>query len=162
MTKQGKHERRRLFWVDPLLQGKLVLRAIIHWSVILLSFAIVLLLGAAFSDLNDPAAAVSQTMWKFFIPTVLVSLFVLPIILVDTIRHSNQVVGAVVRFRNAMERLADGEKTGPLVLREGDGCWKSMADQFNRIALRMEELEAAASPSPEETSSYTQEEVVSS
>ncbi|WDI41153.1 hypothetical protein [Bremerella sp. P1] len=161
MSKQVKQQRRRLFWVDPILQGRLVLRAIMHWAAYLLSVGVVLLLGAALSDLNAPVAAISQMLWNYFVPAVLVSLLVLPIILVDTIRHSNQLVGAVVRFRRAMQQLADGEKTGPLILRDGDS-WQDMADQFNRIALRMEELEETASKTtPETTSSCHQEEAIS-
>lgn len=157
----SRQQRRRLFWIDPILQGRLVLRALMHWAVCLLSVGLVLLLGAAFSDLKAPVAAISQMTWNYFIPTVLVSLLVLPIILVDTIRHSNQLLGAIVRFRRAMQQLADEEKTSPLILRDGD-CWQDMANQFNRIALRMEELEETASKTtPETTSSCHQEEAIS-
>ncbi|MFN3152173.1 hypothetical protein [Bremerella sp.] len=157
MSKQPKHERRKLFWIDPKLQGALVLRAVIHWAVMLLSIAAVLFLAAALSDLNAPVSAVAQMVSAYLIPAVVVSLLVLPILLLDTIRQSNRLVGAVSRFHHALQRLADGETTSPLIVREGD-CWKSMADQFNRIALRLEELETASN---EKTSSCDQEEVVS-
>lgn len=160
MSKREKHERRRLFWVDPKLQGGLVVRAIMHWAVYLLSIGVALVLGAAISDLQAPLSAVIQMVRNFLLPAVLISLCVLPIIVLDTIRHSNRLVGAVGRFRHAMQRLADGESTSPLIVREGD-YWKTMADQFNRIALRLEELEAASKAAHETTSSCHQEEVVS-
>lgn len=157
MSNQQKNERRKQFWVDPKLQGALVWSAVVHWTVILLSVATVLFLAAALSDLNAPVTAVTNMMSAYLIPVVLVSLFLLPIIVIDTIRQSNKLVGAVPRFHHAMQRLADGESTSPLIVREGD-YWKGMADQFNRIALRLEELEAASN---EKTSSNDQEEVVS-
>ncbi|QDU76235.1 hypothetical protein Pan97_32800 [Bremerella volcania] len=160
MSKREKHERRRLFWVDPKLQGGLVLRAVMHWGICLLSVGTVLVVGAAFSDLHAPVSAVMRMVFDYFVPAVLVSLLVLPIIVLDTIRHSNRLVGSVARFRNAMQRLADGETTSPLIVRDGD-CWKTLADQFNRIALRLEELETASSTSQKKTSSCHQEEVVS-
>ena len=160
MSKHEKHERRRLLWVDPKLQAGLVLRSVMHWGVCLLSVGAVLVIVAAFSDIHAPVSAAKRMLYSYFVPAAMVSLLVLPIILLDTIRHSNQLVGAVARFRHAMKRLADGETTSPLVVREGD-CWKTMADQFNQIALRMEELETAAKETPERTPSCRQEEVAS-
>ncbi len=160
MSKREKHQRRKLLWVEPKLQGGLVLRAVMHWAICLLSVGTILIIGAAFSDLHAPVAAVTQMIQNYLFPALLVSLLVLPIIVWDTIRHSNRMVGAVTRLRHALERLADGETTSPLIVREGD-CWKTMADQFNRIALRLEELESASEEAHEKTSSRRQEEVVS-
>lgn len=137
-----------------------MLRAVMHWTVCLLSVGAVLILGAALSDLHAPVIAVTSMAWGYFVPVVLVSLLVLPIIVLDTIRHSNRLVGSVTRLRHAMERLADGETTSPLIVREGD-CWKNLADQFNRIALRLEELETASRATPEPAPSCDQEEAVS-
>jgi len=160
MSKRENRERRKLFWVDPDLQGSLVLRAVLHWALCLLSVGSALIIGAALSDLRAPVDAVTQMLWGYFVPAVLVSLLILPVIVLDTIRHSNRLVGGVARFQHAMERLADGETTNPLIDREGD-CWRSLADQFNRIALRLEELEAASKRSDPPTSSSAEEEVVS-
>jgi len=160
MSKREKHERRKLHWVDPALQGGLVLRAVMHWGICLLSVGTVLVLGAAFSDIHAPVSAVTQMVRSYFVPAVLVSLLVLPIIVLDTIRHSNRLVGSVARFRHAMQRLAEGETASPLIVREGD-CWKNLADQFNRVALRLEELETASRETSEQTPSCHQEEVTS-
>ncbi len=159
MSRDVPRDRRRQFWVDPRLQGSLVVRVVMYWLVCLLTVGIVLMIGAALSDLHSPVVAVFNMMLSYFLPAVLASLLVLPVIVLDSIRHSNRFAGPVIRFRHAMERLAAGETTSPLIVREGDS-WKYLADQFNQIALRMEELENAQQAELRATSPDHSEEVL--
>ncbi|WP_146118527.1 hypothetical protein [Blastopirellula marina] len=157
MSTSVSRDRRRQFWVDPYLQGSLVFRVVMYWLVCLLTVGIVLMIGAALSDIQAPVTAVTTMLLHFYVPAILASLLVLPVIVLDCIRHSNRFAGPVVRFRQAMERLAEGETASPLIVREGDP-WKYLADQFNQIALRMEELENAQQGESQETSSDHSEE----
>lgn len=161
MSSNGPRDRRRHFWVDPSLQGSLVARVVMYWVVCLLTVGAVLMIVAALSDMNSPVVSVVNMLLCYYVPAVLVSLLVLPVIVMDSIRHSNRFAGAIARFRNAMERLADGETASPLIVRHGDS-WRCLADQFNRIALRMEELENARNSEAPPTSSEQSEEVLQS
>ena len=160
MLKPGTRERRRKFWVDPEVQGGLAIRVAMYWMVCLLSVGTVMMIGAAMGDLKAPVTAASGMLWNYFLPAAVVSLFVLPIMILDCIRHSNRFVGAISRLKKAMSRLADGETTNPLIFRKGD-AWKSLADQYNRVALRLEELESAPLEPSHEASSSDQEEALS-
>ncbi|MEW4455911.1 hypothetical protein AB1L30_24800 [Bremerella sp. JC817] len=160
MSKPGTRDRRRQFWVDPEVQGGLAMRVAMYWMICLLSVGAVMIIGAALGDLNSPVTAASSALWNYFIPSAVVSLFVLPIMILDSIRHSNRFVGAIARFKKAMTRLADGETASPLILREGD-AWKCLAEQYNRIALRLEELESAQNEPTTEASSTKKEEALS-
>ncbi|PQO42445.1 hypothetical protein [Blastopirellula marina] len=159
MLKRAMPQRRRQFWVDPETQGKLVLRVILYWLVCLCSVGLVLMLIAALGEPRSPFNAASTMLTKFYLPAALASLLVLPVIVIDSIRHSNRFAGSAVRFQQAMQRLADGETGSPLVVRKGDR-WKRLADHFNRIALRLEELENAQQPQADTAPSENQDEAV--
>ncbi|RCS54370.1 hypothetical protein DTL42_04280 [Bremerella cremea] len=159
MSTAVKRERRRQFWVDPQLQGSLALRIVLYYLLCWLTFGLALMTIAALSDIHAPVTAVASIMTHYYLPAVLASLVVLPLIVWDSIRYSNRLAGSVARFRQAMERLADGETASPLVVRKGDS-WKSLADQFNRIAMRIEELENANQSATQQTTSSAQAEEV--
>lgn len=159
MSKREAPQRRRQFWVDPETQGNLVIRVVLYWLVCLLSVGLVLMLIAALGEPRSPVNAASTMLLKFYLPAGLASLLVLPIIVIDSIQQSNRFAGSAVRFQRAMQRLADGEIGSPLVVRKGDR-WKSLADQFNRIALRLEELELAQQQHDEAAPSAEKDEAV--
>lgn len=159
MSKRAAPERRRQFWVDPETQGTLVLRVVLYWLICLLTIGMVLMLIAALGEPHSPVNAALTMLIRFYLPAGLASLLVLPVIVIDCIRQSNRFSGSAVRFQQAMQRLADGETGNPLVVRQGDR-WKRLADHFNRIALRLEELENAQQQQNDTAPSEARDEAV--
>ena len=159
MSKREASQRRRQFWVDPETQGNLVLRVVLYWLVCLLTVGVVLMLIAALGEPRSPVNAASTMLLKFYLPAALASLLALPIIVFDSIRQSNRFAGSAIRFQQAMQRLADGETGSPLVVRKGDR-WRCLADHFNQIALRLEELENAQQQQNDTAPSEKQDEAV--
>ncbi len=64
----------------------------------------------------------------------------LPIVVYDAIRYSHRFAGPVMRIRQTVSRLADGENVPPIVLRKGD-FWTDVADEVNRLNERVRQLE---------------------
>ena len=141
--------RRRKLFVDPKIQGALVLRVVGYWFFFLVTMATVLvsirlLIGAArlFSwdwDIAD--------FWWWYGPAAVASLSLLPLLVVDTIRMSNRFVGPLIRLRREMRHLAAGDAAKTIRFRPGD-FWQDFAEEFNAVARRMELLEAQASRTP--------------
>jgi len=78
---------------------------------------------------------------------LVVSLCLLPLVLVDVVRLSNRFAGPAYRLRRAMRQLAHGEKVQPITFRQGD-FWKEFADDFNRIAARLEKAQQQCEEKP--------------
>jgi len=121
--------RKRLF-VDPKVQGALVLRAILYWVVCLITVTLMVL---CWRILTGPARMFYthfDDMWFHFGPALVASLFLLPLVIVDTIRLSNRFAGPLMRLRRSMRALAQGEHVEPLRFRHGD-LWQEFAAECN-------------------------------
>jgi methyl-accepting chemotaxis protein len=82
--------------------------------------------------------------WHWYGPAAATSLVLLILVVVDTVRMSNRIVGPLIRLRREMRHLAAGEAAKTIHFRVGD-FWQEFAEEFNAVAQRMELLEAQAS-----------------
>ncbi len=142
--------RKRLF-VDPKVQGALVVRVGFYWIVCLITLTLMLL---CWRILTGPARLFYthfDDMWFNFGPALIASFVLLPLVIVDIVRLSNRFAGPLVRLRRSMRALARGEEVQPIRFREGD-FWQEFADEFNAVLARVQELEKA-----KETTSERQE-----
>ena len=132
-------QRRRLF-VDPKVQGALLIRAVMYWGFSLMAVTIMLLCWRIFTG---PARAFwthFDDMWFQFGSAFVASLLLLPLVIMDAVRISNRFCGPVVRLRSGLRSMGRGEEVGPLHFRETD-CWSEMADDFNAVRARIDRLE---------------------
>ncbi len=131
---------RRLRIIDGRLQGELLRRICLHWTLFfLLSVALTMSLNLLTGDPAKPMAnqlvdIVALNFWPF-----LTLLALLPFFLVDTIRLSSKFSGPIVRLRRAMEGLVNEGNTKPLVFRDGD-FWRSTAEAYNSLVERHTQL----------------------
>ena len=130
-----KQLRKRLF-VDPEVQGALVLRVLLYWAVCLITIALMLL---CWSIVRTPRLSYNHldNMWFHYGPALIASCVMLPMVVVDLIRLSNRFAGPLLRLRRSMWALARGEHVEPIQFREGD-FWQEFAEAFNAILIRMQ------------------------
>jgi len=134
--------RKRLF-VDPEVQGQLVLRVILYWVTCLITVALMVMCWRIINGPARPFYWHLDDMWFHFGPAFLASLILLPIVVMDVIRVSNRFVGPLLRLRRSLRGLAFGQEVEPIRFRHGD-FWQGFADEFNAVITRMKELEIAA------------------
>lgn len=133
--------KRRQLFVDRKVQGAIVLRCLLYWATCLFTTFIILFF---WSLLTGPARISWMTVdqiWFSYGPAFIASILILPLIVWDLLRMSNRFAGPVLRLRRELKKLAKGEHVNPLFFRNGD-YWRDMADDFNRIVVRLKELEA--------------------
>ena len=130
------YKRSRLF-IDPPIQGMLLLRVAIYWAVCVLTQVLVILfvsIGAAMSEApNAFTVPALQLRWLLQL-VVFASALVLPVILFDVLRLSHRWVGPVFRLRTSLQALSRGESVAPISFRAGD-FWQEMAGDFNVVAV---------------------------
>jgi hypothetical protein len=141
--KSRKKPRKRLF-VDPKVQGALVLRAMLYWAVCLMTIMLMLLCWRIITGPARMFYTHLDDMWFHFGPALVASTLLLPLVILDMIRLSNRFAGPLLRLRRSMRALARGEHVEPIEVRDGD-FWKDFADEFNAVAARVQ----AAAPAPE-------------
>jgi hypothetical protein len=140
-----KCQRKRLF-VDPEVQGFLILRVVLYWMFCLGSITLMLL---AWRIVTGPARMFYthfDDMWFHYGPALMASLLLLPLVVIDIVRFSNRFVGPVLRLKRSMHQLAQGEEIEPIEFRDSD-FWREFADEFN--VLRAKILGSAIRPEAE-------------
>lgn len=135
---------RKQLFVDPKVQGALVIRVVLYWVVCLITITLMLL---CWSILRTPRIFYTHLddMWFHYGPALVASFILLPMVVVDIIRVSNRFAGPLVRLRRSMRALARGDHVEPIRFREGD-FWQEFADEFNAIAARVQGETPTAEP----------------
>jgi hypothetical protein len=137
MSDDYKRLRKHLF-VDPKVQGALILRVALYWVVCLISMTLMLL---CWQMLVGPAQPFRQHLGDMFAsygPALIASLLVLALVIADVIRFSNRFVGPLLRLRRSMRELARGQRVvAPLEFRDAD-FWQEIADEFNAVCHRVQ------------------------
>ncbi len=153
-----KYLRKQLF-VDPKVQGALVLRVILYWAFCLITITIMLL---CWRILTGPARLFYthfNDLWFFYGPALIASLLVLPLVVIDSLRLSNRFVGPLMRLRRSMRDLTRGERVEPIRFRDDD-FWHDFAEEFNVLAAHVQGDSPAAKPEAEdETPAETEAEL---
>jgi hypothetical protein len=136
MMSDMKLLRKQLF-VDPKVQGALVLRVVLYWLVCLITITLMLLCWRIVTGPARPFYTHFDDMWFFHGPAVVASFLLLPLVIVDIVRLSNRFTGPMLRLRRSMRELARGERVEPLEFRGGD-FWQEFADEFNAVLKRVQ------------------------
>jgi hypothetical protein len=126
-----KRLRKHLF-VDPKVQGALIVRVTLYWVVCLISLMLTLLCWQMVVGPAQPFHAHLSDLWSGYGPALVASLLLLPLLLADVIRFSNRFVGPLLRLRRSMRELARGEYVEPLEFRGAD-FWQEIAHEFNAV-----------------------------
>jgi len=134
--------KRRQLLVDRKVQGTLLLRTVLYWVYAMLAVTASIV---CYRILVDGPARPFYThfddLWFHMSPAFFGALFLLPLVLIDMARLSNRFTGPLYRMRNEMRRLARGEKVQLMHFRDGD-YWHEIAEEFNAVVARVEQLEA--------------------
>lgn len=132
----AKGTSRRHLFVDPQIQGRLILRVVLYWMLCLIGVGLMLL---AWRLCVGPAKLLHdhlRDLWHDYLPALVASLLLLPLVIADVLRVSNRFVGPLLRLRRAMRQIARGELIQPLHFRRDDLC-QEMAEEFNAVLERL-------------------------
>jgi hypothetical protein len=130
------------------VQGALVLQVLRQWLLFFVA-TFLLLLGIEYM-FSEPGWTIGDhvsALWERCGLVYLAILVILPAFLRDTVKLSHRFVGPVVRVRNELNRLADGQRIAPVHLRKRD-YWHDLADALNRVLERIEVVSEESEPAP--------------
>jgi hypothetical protein len=136
----ARFKRKQLF-VDPKVQGALILRLLGYWAVTVITTAAMVLCWRFVVSPPQSFEAHIYGLWEVFGPAFVSSLLLAPLVVVDCVRSSNRFAGPLYRLRRCMRDLMDGMPVPPVYFRDGD-FWSDVADEFNAVSAKFQRLEA--------------------
>ena len=141
-------KRAKLF-IDPKVQGALVLHVVLYWAVCLVTITLMLLCWRVATGPTRTFYTHFNDMWFHFGPALIASLLLLPLVIVDVVKVSNRFAGPLFRLRRSLRTLSHGDHVEPIEFRDGD-YWQEIADEFNAVLKRVRESEASTSANRDE------------
>lgn len=140
----SQYKRRQLF-VDPRVQGALVLRTVLYWIMCVTAITLMLLCWRIVTGPARMFYTHFEDMWFHFGPALVASFLVLPLVIYDVVRMSNRFCGPLFRLRRCLRALARGEPVAPISFRDGD-FWPEIAQEFNALLARVQRDMPACEP----------------
>jgi hypothetical protein len=143
-----KFKRRQLF-VDPKVQGSLILRVVLYWIMCLVTVTLTLLCWRVATGPIQPFSVHFDAMWYHFGPALVASLLLLPVVVYDVLEISNRFCGPLFRLRRCVRALGRGEHVDPISFRDDD-FWKEFAQEFNTLLARIQREPLPTVPAAQE------------
>ena len=129
--------RRNRIFLDPEVQGALMLRVASYWAFCLLSICLLVMCWSVYTGPPRRFAELAFDLYLRYAPALAASLILLPLVMIDVVRMSSRFVGPMVRLRSGLNELAESGQARRIVFRDND-YWRELAGDFNNVAERME------------------------
>ena len=148
-------QKRSRYFIDKQVQGALAFRVAYYWVLCMWGMFCLLaafpIASAWISQSPDAAKAweIIHATWLSFRFPFVASFLVVPFLIRDVIRVSHRHIGPIYRLRNALRDLADGKPVPTVRFRQSD-MWGDLADEFNRVAARLQDTDLADAAESEE------------
>jgi nitrogen fixation/metabolism regulation signal transduction histidine kinase len=95
------------------------------------------------SDPFRPLGYHFANVWITHGPFLIVTVFLLPVFVMDSIKLSNRFAGPIYSLRRAIREIAQGQPARKIKFRRRD-FWHDLADDYNAMLLRLELLDDEA------------------
>ena len=140
-TIEKQHDKRRRYFVDSDVQSALLKQLVLNWTVVFTLIASVLLAVESFKvGFTLGFWGSLQAIWHANAVLLVTLVALLPFVIYESIRLSHRFAGPMTRFRAELKRMGAGENVEPIQFRRDD-FWKDIAESFNSVRQRIEELE---------------------
>lgn len=140
--------RRTKHFIDSNVQGALARRIIFHWVMFLSVASFVAFVLQVLSNPFRPIGEHVQDLWWSQGPFLLVTFFLLPVFVIDSIKLSHRFAGPIFSLRRTIRAVAQGETPRRLKFRRRD-FWHDLAEDYNAMLVRLGALEEQAGDEPQ-------------
>ncbi|MEM9586675.1 MAG: hypothetical protein AAGA03_05290 [Planctomycetota bacterium] len=131
--KKSKHRRNRSL-VDREVQGGMLRKLALHWSVLFVCNSMALMIWVRLFEQPDAAwSETFQDVIRRYLPFFIVTMALIPAFVWDTLKLTNRFAGPIMRLRSSLAAVRSGRSVSPLHFRQSD-FWQEMAEDFNAIA----------------------------
>lgn len=134
------NSKRKKMFVSLPIQGSMIFKLSMYWFVYHIAlwhmmFLFQFISSRVHSLSGEEILSINQ-MYSSFLSDhtvmLLAAIMVLPFILIDIMCYTHRIAGPVVRFRDTLQKMTQGEPVKPIQLRKKD-FMTDLQDDFNRF-----------------------------
>src|SRR3989442_14979320 len=97
---------RKCNFSDPKVQGTLLLRAVFHWTFLLVgAFTVLFVWEVLLGEPNGSFGAHLEATWTRYSPFFVVLVLLQPVVVHDTLKLTNRLAGPLFRLRRALQSV---------------------------------------------------------
>lgn len=139
-----RQKKRRQLWIDPEVQGSLVLRAIAYWVACVATIEFLNLSWLIATGPEQPtfSAYFFNQDWRPSLVRIGASAVLLIPIVLDMLQLSNRFAGPVFRMKRVLRSIAAGGKVETITLRDND-YWHGFAAELNAALAALGKSQSA-------------------
>ena len=126
-------------FIDSNVQGALTRRIIFHWLVFMAVTSVVAFVLQVLSDPFRGLTSHLQDLWWSQGPFLLVTVFLLPVFVMDAVKLSHRFAGPIFNLRRSIRSVAAGDQPRKVSFRKGD-FWQDLADDYNQMLVTLKAL----------------------
>lgn len=132
---------RQKVWIDRQVQGVLIQRVILYW---LCGLVYIGLSTACYQYYQNPDWSFGEhisALFSQFGPWLPSFVLLLPLVIFDVVRLSNQFVGPIYRLKSHLNAITENANCRPMTFRDGD-YWQDLVVPMNTLQLQILQLQA--------------------
>jgi len=133
----GKAPRQRKKTViDREVQYGVASKVALHWAVFFFCNFLCLGIWVVLFELPEGTwSEIFGTSFERFFPVLVISVVLMPIFVLDTLKLTNRFAGPISRLRTELKNAGQGRPVNRLHFRTND-YWLEIAEDFNRLAQK--------------------------
>ena len=136
------NSRLKLF-IDRDVQGTLARQLCFHWMTLAFCLFVFTSVVHIVSNSLSGTAVQWDNYWRQNGKIFIVMAFVTPVFVWDAIKMSHRFTGPIIRLRQGLSQMGEGQQVQKLKFRDGD-FWHDIAASFNKARKRLLDAELAA------------------
>lgn len=129
-------QRRRRVVVDVQTQRVLAMRMVLHCMLFMVVGGILASVNEYMANSTMNTQLLRESLTRNFVSCSFTIIALLPLLLYDSMKLSNRIVGPICRLRDTMRKIARNEQVAPLGFRARD-YWQEVPGEFNAMIERL-------------------------
>ncbi len=131
-----KPQRRRRVVIDVKTQRALSMRMVVHCLLFMVVGGVVASLNEYMVNSTMTSQLLRESLTRNFLSYFCTVIALMPILIYDSMKLSNRMVGPICRLRDTMRKISRNEQVAPLSFRTRD-YWQEVPGEFNSMIERL-------------------------
>jgi methyl-accepting chemotaxis protein len=136
LQRASEPQRRRRVIADVTTQRALAMRMVMHCMLFMVVGGVLVSVNEYLADSSMNSQQLRESLTRNLVSFACTVIALLPLLIYDSMKLSNRVVGPICRLRDTIRKISRNEPVAPLSFRTDD-YWQDLPREFNTMMERI-------------------------